>query len=195
MTTLYPKHERLQSYLDGELETAARTEFEADVAADPALQEELDRALRLRGLLEEAPAAFASPDPGELAFERVRQSIHDALKPAASPVATKPAKAKIVPINSARRSRRMFFGSVVAFAAAAAVVVIAFGEPSSNSGGVAANPLHPAPTSPAPVLNGTEIVRVEFGKMSGTYWEQNEGDDRVAVVWIDDTFPEEVGRP
>ena len=48
--------------------------------------------------------------------------------------------------------------------------------------------------SHAPALNGTEIVRVEFGKMSGTYWEQAEGDDRVAVVWIDDTVLEEVGR-
>lgn len=198
MTTLDPKHERLQSYLDGELETAARTEFEAELAADPALQAEIDQAIALRGLIGAVPDAFAAPDPGDLAFERVRRSIHDALAPQAAPEHAQPKRsaAKAAPRNAARRSRRMFFGTVVAFAAAAAVIVVAFGEP-SPSGGLAVNPLRHAPTphTPASTLNGTEIVRVEFGKMSGTYWEQTEGDDRVAVVWIDDTFPEEVGRP
>lgn len=195
-----PDQNRLQSYLDGELSAEARVELARLLETDAALRDEFDRLVELRRVISAVPEAFAAPDPGELAFERVRRSIHDALAPTspvvapAAPSVAAPRAAKVTPIRAASRSRRMFFGAMVAVAAAAAVMVVSFGVPSTTDP-TASNRTLPSPSVAAARLNGTEIVRVEFGKMSGTYWEQSEGDARVAVVWIDDTFPEEVGRP
>jgi len=196
-TPLEPTQERLQSYLDGELGEVARAEVERELESNTALRAELDALVELRRILHAAPDAFEGPYPGDLAFERVRQSIHDALKPTTggqnTPAVAAPAKRGSKSASS--RARRLFLGSFVAVAAAAAVFVVSFGVPSTSDQAALRRAASEAPRTATAAMNGTEIVRVEFGKMSGTYWEQTEGDERVAVVWIDDTFPEEVGRP
>lgn len=188
------------SYLDGELDEASRAAFEAELAVDETLRAEHARLARLRDLSAAVPAAFAVPDPGELAFERLRRNIlaaaaSEAPAPRAAPV---PAASNVTPIAPRRRG---FVYAALAVAAAAAIAVFVAKPWSQGSTVAHRTDPRPSPTAVAshdPVgraLNGTEIVRVEFGKMSGTYWEQAEGDDRVAVVWIDDTVLEEVGRP
>jgi len=196
-TPLEPTQERLQSYLDGELDEVARAEVERELESNTALRAELDGLVELRRILHAAPDAFEAPYPGDLAFERVRQSIHESLKPPAggqnTPAVAAPAKR--VSKSAPSRARRLFLGSFVAVAAAAAVFVVSFGVPSTSDQAALRHAASEAPRTAVAAMNGTEIVRVEFGKMSGTYWEQTEGEERVAVVWIDDTFPEEVGRP
>lgn len=207
---LEPKLERLVSYHDGELDEAARAEFEAELALDAGLAAELRQLDRMRALLAQVPEALAIPNPGELAFERIRQSIHasvrpaavdtDAIAPGVSPAAsaTKPAAiAPVVPIGSARRSRAWAVFATVGVAAAAAVAVVVARPHTLNnlSAHGTGTEVHESQHATANTLNGTEIVRVEFGKMSGTYWEQSEGAERVAIVWIDDSVLEEVGRP
>lgn len=191
--------ERLQLYLDGELDVAARLEFEAALATDTGLAAELERARRMRGLFERVPEALTVDLPSELGFERLLRNIHaelDAPSAArAEPGSAPLAPARVVPIDAARRRNRSLIGGVVALAAAAAVAVVTL-VPNRESGNGGREPAHVAVTSTArPRTPGTEIIGVEFGKSSGTYWEQSDGDDRVAIVWIDDTMPSEVARP
>ena len=211
---LEPKLERFVSYHDGELDDAARAEFEAELALDAGLAAELRQLERMRTLLAQVPEALAIPDPGELVFERIRQSVHASVRPAAvdaesiapgvSPAASatsatsasKPAViAPVVPIGSARRSRAWAVFATVGVAAAAAVAVVVARPHTVGDRSAHGTEVHDSQQANANSLNGTEIVRVEFGKMSGTYWEQSEGADRVAIVWIDDSVLEEVGRP
>lgn len=200
MTTLDPRTERLQSFLDGELPADERAAFERELASDDALRDELAGLVELRALLTEAPTAFEGPLPGDLAFERVRRAIHaQVAAPGHADAAPAPDRkpADLRP-RATNRQRRVVWGSAVAFAAAAAVFVVSFGVPSApgpTTATLGPDRGHESVHDQDSALNGTEIVRVEFGKMSGTYWEQGDGGDRVAVVWIDDTFPGEVGRP
>lgn len=195
--TLEPNQERMQSYLDGELDDAARTEVEAAIAADPGFAAELGRMRRLRELLAAEPAALLPRHAEELAFDRVLQNIHaqiDVRTPAAQ-AAPAPAPTNVVPIDRARRVRRSLIGGAVAFAAAAAVAVVTLAPGSDPRHGASPGNTSVANHATGSRPAGTEIVRVEFGKSSGTFWEQADGRDRVAIVWIDDTMPSEVARP
>lgn len=187
---------RLQLYLDGELDGAERLEVEAALADDPALALELERLRRLRGLFHEVPEALSVEAPGELAFERVLRNIHAELDAHAAPASQTATHAPVVSIDLARRRRnRSVIGAVVAFAAAAAVAVVTLvpGRRTGTEGG--GESVAVTSTERRPRSLGTEIIGVEFGKSSGTYWEQADGNDRVAIVWIDDTMPSEVATP
>lgn len=190
------QQERLQLYLDGELDDAARAELERELAGDPALADELGRLRRLRALLGAAPEALAVPMPSAAAFDRLLAGIHAEIdRPAAASPSVAPAKpAVVVPLDRMRRRpTRAFIGGAVALAAAAAVAVVTL-TPSHERGGGTGTTV--AVTRPGHArAAGTEIVQVEFGKSSGTFWEQSDGNDRVAIVWIDDTMPSEVATP
>ncbi len=196
---LDPNQARLTSYLDDELDVRERAEFEAALATDAGLAAELERTRALRALLEREAVAATAPDPGAAAFDALWLQLDAELGPAqasASPDSTQtaPTRAVVIPLDRARAKRRAVIGSVVAFAAAAAVAVVTLvpGRPTTHSeGGRVAGTTGASPTR----MNGTEIIRVEFGKSSGTFWEQAEGGDRVAIVWIDDTMLGEVARP
>lgn len=208
-STLEANQDRLQLYLDGELDGAARLEVEAALVADPSLAAELARMQRMRSLLQRVPEALEVPLPSELAFERVLRNIHaeldahatteaDAAPPAEEAAQAAPVRqpARVVPIDHARRLPRSVIGGIVAFAAAAAVAVVTLvpGRQDGNQQVAGTTGAAIQATTAARAL-GTEIIGVEFGKSSGTYWEQSEGSDRVAIVWIDDTMPSEVARP
>jgi anti-sigma factor RsiW len=203
MPKLEPHQERMLSYLDGELDAAQRAEFEAELASNESLRAEVTRQQRLRSLIERAPEAMDAPDPGELAFERLRRNILAQTTGATGATGTAAksdssgAGGTVTPIQSARSFRRWAVGGVVALTAAAAAIALVVSRPFETIGtGTGVTAHHGShPESPTNSSAGTEIVRVEFGKMSGTYWEQAEGEDRVAIVWIDDTVLEEVGRP
>lgn len=171
--------ERAVRFADGLLSEAEAASLAGDLGESGAL--ELERGRKLRELLTAVPEALETTSPGDLAFERIRRNVLAATVEAGSPsIGVRPATRKTAPSPI-----RAIYGSLVAAAAAAAVALVAFG-PGATPGGEG---------TPRPRVSGTEIVHVEFGKASGTYWEQAEGEDRVAIVWIDDTVLDEVATP
>ena len=60
-------HERLEAYLDGELDRVERTTFEAETVADPGLTAELEARRRLRDRTREALGADLPEDLVDLA--------------------------------------------------------------------------------------------------------------------------------
>lgn len=88
-----PSDETLMAYVDGELDTTARSEFEAALARDPALAQRVEAARRLRTTLSRAfDPVLAEPVP-----ERLVAAAHG-----------RPAPANVQPLPAPRAARPIF---------------------------------------------------------------------------------------
>ncbi len=177
MTSPRP-HDTLQTLYDGELTDGEAAELRASVGDE-------DRAV-LMGLarLSEVVRAGAGAAEEDIAGESdaLFGRIHAEIKATPQP--------RLSVIQGERRAR----GGAVAFvglAIAAAVALAFFLRPVDTR---IATPEDPeAPAAPAPAEHvleapqGTEVVQVDFGQHTGTYFEvPGDRGQPLAVVWIDE---------
>lgn len=190
-------HDRLQRFMDGELDDAEHARFAEEVAADAQLSQALEKLRAVRGLMQDDVAPHVAALDAEALFRRIDGELRTEVS--SRPAAAVPTGGKVVQLRAWRVA-----APVLAVAAIFGLVWLRQGDETVPVATVDDEGQAPAAKAAAEsegrpqVLEETsgalaalslrtDVIKVDFGGHSGTVFTSGEGSEaEVTVVWVNE---------
>ncbi|MEM9074742.1 MAG: hypothetical protein AAGE52_39970 [Myxococcota bacterium] len=182
--------DKLQRYFDGELTEGEETVMRRAVEESPLEQARIAQLENLGNLIRFSAEETARSVDTEGLFHKIEKGIAAAPNP------------RLQVIQGAKRKRRTGVAVAATLAIAAAVTLVVLLQP-GEGGNVAEHPMDdpreriagPTIEDDHPIVEvhrpaGSEVVRIDFGRNTGTHFSVvGDHGQPLAVVWIDEEAP------